>query len=236
MDEEPVRLNKFIADCGVCSRRQADAMIEAGRVTVDGDAAVMGQKVVKGQKIAVDGKDICDDGRTILMLFNKPVGLVCTTAENEKKNVVSFINYHRRIYPVGRLDKDSEGLLLLTNRGDLVNGIMRSRYDHEKEYVVTVHKPITEKFLEDMAKGVPILDTVTKPCTVERLGKYRFRIVITQGLNRQIRRMCEHFGFEVTRLKRTRVLNLELGDLKEGEWRMATKSELKSIMKYAGLR
>ena len=236
MDEEPVRLNKFIADCGVCSRRQADAMIEAGRVTVDGDAAVMGQKVVRGQKVAVDGRDICDDGRTILMLFNKPAGLVCTTAENEKKNVVKFIDYHRRVYPIGRLDKDSEGLLLLTNRGDVVNGIMRSRYDHEKEYVVTVHKPVTEKFLEDMSKGVPILDTVTKPCTVERLGKYRFRIVITQGLNRQIRRMCEHFGFEVVHLKRVRVLNIELGDLKEGEWRMATKAELKSVLKFSGMR
>lgn len=236
MKEEEVRLNKFIADCGVCSRRQADVLIEEGRVSVDGEKAVMGTKVLPSQLVKVDGKPINDDGKTIIMLFNKPVGLVCTTAEDEKDNVVKFINYHRRIYPVGRLDKDSQGLLLLTNRGDLVNGIMRSRYDHEKEYIVTVDRPVTEDFMKRMSKGVPILDTVTKPCYIEKLGKYRFKIIITQGLNRQIRRMCEHFGYEVKTLKRVRILDIQLGDLKEGEWRMATASEKKYLMKYAGMK
>ena len=235
MDEEPVRLNKFIADCGVCSRRQADALIEEGRVTVDGVTAVMGEKVTSAQRICVDGKDIQDDGKTVIIIFNKPVGLVCTTAEDEKDNVVKYINFHRRIYPVGRLDKDSQGLLIMTNRGDLVNGIMRSRYDHEKEYVVTTYQALNDRFLDALSKGVPILDTVTKPCTVERLGKYRFRIVITQGLNRQIRRMCQHFGYEVRELKRVRILDIQLGDLPEGEWRFATKAERKTLMRYAGL-
>ena len=235
MDEEPVRLNKFIADCGVCSRRQADALIEEGRVTVDGVTAVMGEKVTSAQRICVDGKDIQDDGKTVIIIFNKPAGLVCTTAEDEKDNVVKYINFHRRIYPVGRLDKDSQGLLIMTNRGDLVNGIMRSRYDHEKEYVVTTYQALNDRFLDALSKGVPILDTVTKPCTVERLGKYRFRIVITQGLNRQIRRMCQHFGYEVRELKRVRILDIQLGDLPEGEWRFATKAERKTLMRYAGL-
>ena len=235
MDEEPVRLNKFIADCGVCSRRQADALIEGGRVTVDGVTAVMGEKVTSAQRICVDGKDIQDDGKTVIIIFNKPAGLVCTTAEDEKDNVVKYINFHRRIYPVGRLDKDSQGLLIMTNRGDLVNGIMRSRYDHEKEYVVTTYQALNDRFLDALSKGVPILDTVTKPCTVERLGKYRFRIVITQGLNRQIRRMCQHFGYEVRELKRVRILDIQLGDLPEGEWRFATKAERKTLMRYAGL-
>ena len=234
-DEEQVRLNKFIADCGVCSRRQADALIEEGRVTVDGDRAVMGQKVTSMQRVCVDGKDIQDDGRTVIIIFNKPAGLVCTTAEDEKNNVVKYINYHRRIYPVGRLDKDSEGLLIMTNRGDLVNGIMRSRYDHEKEYIVTTYQALNDKFLEAMAAGVPILETVTKPCKVERIGKYRFKITITQGLNRQIRRMCQHFGYEVKELKRIRIMDIHLGDLPEGEWRMATKAERKMLMRYAGL-
>ena len=236
MKEEEVRLNKFIADCGVCSRRQADALIEQGRVSVDGEKAVMGTKVLPSQLVKVDGKPINDDGKTIIILFNKPVGLVCTTADDEKDNVVKYINYPRRIYPVGRLDKDSQGLLLLTNRGDLVNGIMRSRYDHEKEYIVTVDRPVTEDFMKRMSKGVPILDTVTKPCFIERLGKYKFRIIITQGLNRQIRRMCEHFGYEVKTLKRIRILDIQLGDLKEGEWRNATSAEKKYLMKYAGMK
>ncbi len=236
MKEEEVRLNKFIADCGVCSRRQADALIEQGRVSVDGEKAVMGTKVLPSQLVKVDGKPINDDGKTIIILFNKPVGLVCTTADDEKDNVVKYINYPRRIYPVGRLDKDSQGLLLLTNRGDLVNGIMRSRYDHEKEYIVTVDRPVTEDFMKRMSKGVPILDTVTKPCFIERLGKYKFRIIITQGLNRQIRRMCEHFGYEVKTLKRIRILDIQLGDLKEGEWRNATSAEKKYLMKYARMK
>lgn len=234
-DEEPVRLNKFIADCGVCSRRQADALIEEGRVTIDGEKAVMGQKVASSQRVCVDGKDIQDDGKTIIMIFNKPAGLVCTTAEDERNNVVKYINYPRRIYPVGRLDKDSEGLLIMTNRGDIVNGIMRSRYGHEKEYIVTTCQALNDKYLEDMAKGVPILDTVTKPCRIERIGKYRFKIIITQGLNRQIRRMCEHFGYDVKELRRIRIMDIELGDLPEGQWRMATKAERRKLMRYAGL-
>lgn len=234
-DEEPVRLNKFIADCGVCSRRQADALIEEGRVTIDGEKAVMGQKVAPSQRVCVDGKDIQDDGKTIIMIFNKPAGLVCTTAEDERNNVVKYINYPRRIYPVGRLDKDSEGLLIMTNRGDIVNGIMRSRYGHEKEYIVTTCQALNDKYLEDMAKGVPILDTVTKPCRIERIGKYRFKIIITQGLNRQIRRMCEHFGYDVKELRRIRIMDIELGDLPEGQWRMATKAERRKLMRYAGL-
>ena len=235
-DGEPVRINKYLADCGVCSRRQADELVAQGRVTVDGETAVTGTKVVPTQEVRVDGKSIKDDGKTIVLLLNKPEGIVCTTAEDEKDNVVKFVNYKRRIYPVGRLDKDSKGLLILTNRGDLVNGIMRSRYDHEKEYIVTVHRPVTQKFLDGMAAGVPILGTRTKPCITEKISKYRFRIIITEGLNRQIRRMCEHFDYVVTELKRVRILDIELGDLPEGKWRQATKNEVYSLLKYAGLK
>lgn len=235
-DGEPVRINKYLADCGVCSRRQADEMVSQGRVTVDGGTAVMGTKVTPSQDVRVDGRSIRDDGKTIVLLLNKPVGIVCTTAEDEKDNVVRFVNYRRRVYPVGRLDKDSRGLLILTNRGDLVNGVMRSRYDHEKEYVVTVHKPVTQKFLDAMSQGVPILGTRTKPCVTEKLGKYRFRIVITEGLNRQIRRMCEHFDYVVTDLKRVRILDIELGDIPEGKWRQATGEEVHTLLRYAGLK
>ena len=235
-DGDPVRINKYLADCGVCSRRQADEMVAQGRVTVDGETAVTGTKVVPSQDVRVDGKSIKDDGKTIVLLLNKPEGIVCTTAEDEKDNVVKYVNYKRRIYPVGRLDKDSKGLLILTNRGDLVNGIMRSRYDHEKEYIVTVHRPVTQKFLDAMSAGVPILGTKTKPCVTEKISKYRFKIIITEGLNRQIRRMCEHFGYVVTELKRVRILDIELGDLPEGTWRQATKNEVYSLLKYAGLK
>ena len=235
-DGDPIRINKYLADCGVCSRRQADEMVAQGRVTVDGETAVTGTKVTPTQEVRVDGKSIKDDGKTIVLLLNKPVGIVCTTAEDEKDNVVKFVNYKRRVYPVGRLDKDSRGLLILTNRGDLVNGIMRSRYDHEKEYIVTVHRPVTQKFLDGMSAGVPILGTRTKPCVTEKLSKYRFRIVITEGLNRQIRRMCEHFDYVVTDLKRVRILDINLGDIPEGKWRQATKNEVYSLLKYAGLK
>lgn len=232
----PLRLNKYIADCGVCSRRQADALIEEGRVSVDGTIAVTGQKVLPGQTVTVDGRRISDDGETVLLIFNKPVGVECTTAADSKDNVVRYIGYSRRIYPIGRLDKDSEGLLLMTNRGDLVNGIMRSRYRHEKEYIVKVDKPVTDAFLRGMSFGVPILDTVTRPCRTERIGRSTFRIIITQGLNRQIRRMCQHFGYEVKSLKRVRVLDIELGDLPVGRYRHATAEELESVMRYAGMR
>ena len=232
----PLRLNKYIADCGVCSRRQADTLIEEGRVSVDGVRAVTGQKVLPGQTVTVDGRRISDDGETVLLIFNKPVGVECTTAADSKDNVVRYIGYSRRIYPVGRLDKDSEGLLLMTNRGDLVNGIMRSRYRHEKEYIVKVDKPVTDAFLRGMSSGVPILDTVTRPCRTERIGRSTFRIIITQGLNRQIRRMCQHFGYEVKSLKRVRVLDIELGDLPVGRYRHATAEELESVMRYAGMR
>ncbi len=231
-----LRLNKYIADCGVCSRRQADALIEEGRVSVDGTIAVTGQKVLPGQTVTVDGRRISDDGETVLLIFNKPVGVECTTAADSKDNVVRYIGYSRRIYPIGRLDKDSEGLLLMTNRGDLVNGIMRSRYRHEKEYIVKVDKPVTDAFLRGMSSGVPILDTVTRPCRTERIGRSTFRIIITQGLNRQIRRMCQYFGYEVKSLKRVRVLDIELGDLPVGRYRHATAEELESVMRYAGMR
>lgn len=231
-----LRLNKYIADCGVCSRRQADALMEEGRVSVDGTIAVTGQKVLPGQTVTVDGRRISDDGETVLLIFNKPVGVECTTAADSKDNVVRYIGYSRRIYPIGRLDKDSEGLLLMTNRGDLVNGIMRSRYRHEKEYIVKVDKPVTDAFLRGMSSGVPILDTVTRPCRTERIGRSTFRIIITQGLNRQIRRMCQYFGYEVKSLKRVRVLDIELGDLPVGRYRHATAEELESVMRYAGMR
>ena len=235
MDDGTVRLNKHLADCGVCSRRQADVLIDEGRVTVDGVTAVTGQRISPGQRVEVDGKPISDDGETILLILNKPVGIECTTAD-VKDSVVRFVNYPRRVYPIGRLDKDSEGLLLLTNRGDLVNGIMRSRYRHEKEYQVKVDKPVTDAFVRGMSSGVRILDTVTRPCTVRRTGKYTFDIIITQGLNRQIRRMCQHFGYEVTSLRRVRVLDIRLGDLPVGKYRKATPEELRCVTEHAGMR
>jgi len=204
-------------------------MIEEGRVTVDGAAAVTGMTVSGEQDIRVDNKRINSDKGTVLIAVNKPKGIVCTTESKEKDNIVDFIGFRERIYPIGRLDKDSEGLILMTNNGDLVNRMMRSRYDHEKEYVVTVHRPITRTFIDKMSAGVPILGTMTKKCSVERIGSKKFRIILTQGMNRQIRRMCEHLGYEVTALKRVRILNITLGDLKEGEYRNVTKQERKVL-------
>ncbi|MCL1984532.1 MAG: 23S rRNA pseudouridine(2604) synthase RluF [Methanomassiliicoccaceae archaeon] len=226
---DTVRINKFISDSGFCSRREADRMIEEGRVTVDGAAAVTGMTVSGEQDIRVDNKRINSDKGTVLIAVNKPKGIVCTTESKEKDNIVDFIGFRERIYPIGRLDKDSEGLILMTNNGDLVNRMMRSRYDHEKEYVVTVHRPITRTFIDKMSAGVPILGTMTKKCSVERIGSKKFRIILTQGMNRQIRRMCEHLGYEVTALKRVRILNITLGDLKEGEYRNVTKQERKVL-------
>ena len=194
--EQEVRLNKFLSDAGVCSRREADRLIDAGRVKVDGTVAVMGQKVTKTQKIEIDSKPIQRDDEKVVIAFHKPRGIVCTTSKKDKDNIVDYINYGKRIYPVGRLDKDSSGLILLTNQGELVDKILRGSNFHEKEYIVTVNKKITPEFLRAMGSGVPILDTVTRPCEIEQISARTFRIILTQGLNRQIRRMCEYFDIE----------------------------------------
>lgn len=226
------RINKYLSEAGFCSRREADKLIEQGRVTINGQVPEMGTKVGPGDTIEVDGKEIENtDTKKIYLAFNKPVGIVCTTDTGvEKDNIIDFINYPTRIFPVGRLDKASEGLIFLTDDGDIVNKILRARNNHEKEYLVTVDKPITSTFIDRMGMGIPILDTVTKKCEVERLGKFDFRIVLTQGLNRQIRRMCEYLGYEVTRLKRTRIMNIKL-DVPVGEWRELTSEELNTINK-----
>lgn len=226
---DAIRLNKFLSDAGVCSRREADKYIEAGKVTVDGVKAVMGTKVTKGQKVIFNGKEIKSEEKLVLIAFNKPRGIVCTTDRREKANIIDYIKYGSRIYPIGRLDKDSEGLILLTNDGDIVNKILRAGNNHEKEYIVRVNKPITQKFLTGMSEGVPILDTVTKECKVEALDKTTFKIILTQGLNRQIRRMCEHFGYRVLELKRIRIMNINLGRLKVGGYRNVTEREIQGL-------
>ena len=230
---EDVRLNKFIADCGYCSRREADRLIEAGKVSVNGRKAEMGMRVTDDDTVVIDGKTLKREDETILLIFNKPPGITCTTAKDDETNVVDYINYPKRIYPIGRLDKYSEGLLLLTNKGDLVNGIMRSRYDHEKEYIVTVDRPVDDIFLRKMSSGVYLkeLDVTTKPCKCQKIARNKFGMVITQGLNRQIRRMCEEMGCRVMKLKRVRILDIELGDLPVGEYRKATRKELESVMR-----
>lgn len=233
MEQKEIRLNKFLSDAGVCSRRQADLLIEEKRVTINGVTAVTGQKVSPNDRVAVNGKPIQVQEERVLLLFNKPRGIVCTAEKREKNNVIKYLNYPVRITYAGRLDKDSEGLLLMTNDGELINRMMRARNGHEKEYVVKVNKPITDDFLNGMANGVPILDTVTRPCTVEKIGKYTFRIILTQGLNRQIRRMCEYFHYEVTMLKRVRIMNLTLGNLPVGKTRELTQEEISTL--YAQL-
>lgn len=223
------RINKYLSESGVCSRRAADKLIEEKRVTVDGETAVMGTKVREGQCVCVDGKRITKETQKILLAFNKPVGIVCTAQEKEKNNVISYIHYPKRIYPVGRLDKDSQGLLLLTNDGELMNQILKAENGHEKEYVVTVDKIVTDEFLLGMGSGVPVLDRITSPCRVEKVNEHTFRIVLTQGLNRQIRRMCEYFGYSVVRLERIRIMNIRLGNLKSGEYRNLTEKEYRQL-------
>lgn len=224
-----VRLNKYLSEAGVCSRREADVLIASGKVTVDGKVATTGMKVTEGQKVCVGKKPVEKKSDMVLLVVNKPVGIVCTEEKREKNNIIKFLNYPTRITYIGRLDKDSEGLLLMTNNGDIINKMMRAGNMHEKEYKVTVNKPITPEFIEKMAGGVPILDTVTRKCEVEAIGKYKFRIVLTQGLNRQIRRMCEYLGYKVTELKRVRVMNIRLGDLKPGQYREATEAEVREL-------
>ena len=225
-----IRLNKYLSEAGVCSRREADRLIEEGRVTVDGRPPVMGQKVAPGQQVAVDKVPVEAKEPPVLLLVNKPVGVVCTTARfKDEKNIVDMVAYPRRVYPIGRLDKDSEGLILMTNQGDLVNKILRRGNAHEKEYLVTVNKPVMPEFLSAMERGVPILGTVTAPCKAEKTGPRQFRIILTQGLNRQIRRMCEYFDFRVTALKRVRVMGFTLEGIPSGGFREADEKEIEKL-------
>ncbi|HAT4314740.1 TPA: 23S rRNA pseudouridine(2604) synthase RluF [Clostridium perfringens] len=226
---DEVRLNKYISETGFCSRREADKLIEQGRVKIDGAKATTGMKVSKGQSVSVDGKPLKVENELVYIALNKPVGITCTTERKIKGNIVDFINHEKRIFPIGRLDKDSQGLIFMTNDGDIVNKILRAGNNHEKEYIVTVNKPITDEFVKGMSNGVPILGTVTKKCLVKKESKNSFRIILTQGLNRQIRRMCEYFGYEVKKLERIRIMNVSLGNLKMGSWRYLTKKELAEI-------
>ena len=227
-----VRLNKYISEAGLCSRREADRLIEAGRVQVDGKTAVSGQKVSDNQEILVDGKSISKEEEMVLLAVNKPRGVVCTTDKRwGDQTVEELIHYPKRVFYMGRLDKDSEGLLLMTNNGEILNKMMRAGNYHEKEYVVTVDKPVTDDFIKKMSTGVRILDQVTRPCKVTKVKKHVFNIVLTQGLNRQIRRMCGELGYNVQKLKRIRIMNIELGNLPVGQYRKVTDSELKELMR-----
>ncbi|WP_333871937.1 23S rRNA pseudouridine(2604) synthase RluF [Kosakonia cowanii] len=230
---QSTRLNKYISESGICSRREADRYIEQGNVFINGKRAGIGDQVVAGDVVKVNGQLIepRSEEDLVFIALNKPVGIVSTTEEGEKDNIVDFVNHSSRIFPIGRLDKDSQGLIFLTNHGDLVNKILRAGNDHEKEYLVTVNKPVTDEFVRGMGAGVPILGTVTKKCKVKREAPFTFRITLVQGLNRQIRRMCEHFGYEVTKLERTRIMNVSLTGLPPGEWRDLTGDELIALFK-----
>jgi 23S rRNA pseudouridine2604 synthase len=231
-----MRLNKFISETGVCSRREADAWIEAGRVSVNGQVALLGTKVEEGDTVCVDGRTVGAAKTHVYIALNKPVGIISTTERDVRDNIVDFVRHPERIFPIGRLDRDSEGLILLTNHGDIVNEILRSENDHEKEYVVTVDRPVTEIFLNGMASGVRILGTVTKPCRVQRIAPSIFRIILTQGLNRQIRRMCSFFGYRVMRLQRVRIMSITLGNLKVGQWRELARDEVAHLLASAGAK
>ena len=229
-DSSSTRINKYLSEAGFCSRRAADKLIEQGRVTINGQVPEMGTKITPGDEVRVDGKLIAAPKEEFIYIaFNKPVGIVCTTDNSrEKDNIIDFINHPKRIFPIGRLDKPSEGLIFLTNDGDIVNKILRARNNHEKEYLVTVNKPITQDFIDKMSKGVPILDTVTRECYVRQNNPYTFTIILTQGLNRQIRRMCEFLDYKVVKLKRIRIMNIVL-DVPVGKWRYLNPSEMNEI-------
>ncbi|KQB41636.1 23S rRNA pseudouridine(2604) synthase RluF [Flavobacterium aquidurense] len=229
MEENLKRLNKFIGETGYCSRREADKLIEEGRVTINGVVPEMGTKVSQNDEVRIDGKLIVEKhDKLVYLAFNKPVGIECTTNLEVRNNIVDYINYPKRIFPIGRLDKASEGLIFMTNDGDIVNKILRARNNHEKEYTVTVNKPITERFIQRMGNGIPILDTVTKKCKVEQISQFTFKIILTQGLNRQIRRMTEYLGYDVTALKRIRIINISL-DVPVGRYRDLTDDEIKEL-------
>ena len=231
-----MRLNKYISETGVCSRREADKWIEAGRVTCNGRPAALGTRVADGDEIRVDGELVGAKKEQIYIALNKPVGVTCTTESHIEDNIIDLIGHSERIFPIGRLDKDSEGLILLTNNGDIVNDILRSENNHEKEYIVTVDRPITELSLQMMAGGVKIMGELTKPCKVRRIDQLTFRMILTQGLNRQIRRMCSALGYKAQRLQRVRIMNIHLGTLNPGEWRHLTDHELAGLLPRSGSR
>lgn len=228
--ENEIRINKYLSEMGFCSRRAADKLIEQRRVTINGKVPEMGTKVTPDDVVMVDGKPVQNTNESFdYIAFNKPIGIVCTTDTRvEKDNIIDYINYPKRIFPIGRLDKPSEGLILLTSDGDIVNKILRSGNNHEKEYIVTVNRPVTADFIQKMSNGVPILDTITKKCKVKAIDKFSFNIILTQGLNRQIRRMCEHLGYEVRKLKRIRIMNIHL-DMPVGKWRKLTAEEMNQL-------
>lgn len=229
-DSEGIRLNKYIASSGLCSRREADALIESGKVTINGEAAIQGTKVMDGDIVEVSGKKITPDDSMVYIAFNKPLGVTCTTDQRDPSNIIDYIGYSERIFPVGRLDKNSSGLILLTNDGSIVNKLLRAENGHEKEYIVTVNRPYDKNFLKSMESGVPVLGQLTLPCRLKPVNDKTFKIILRQGLNRQIRRMCEYLGYKVTRLKRIRFMNIHLGDLESGKWRYLTSEEKKELL------
>ncbi len=229
MDTELISLNKYISSSGFCSRREADKLIEQARVTVNDEVALPGTKIAIHDKVEVDGEPLKNRKKPVYLAFNKPPGITCTTDEKDRTNIISYINFPKRIFPVGRLDKDSDGLILLTNDGDIVNKILRAANNHEKEYVVNVDKPISAHFVQQMSSGIPILDTVTEKCYVRKEGEKRFRIVLTQGLNRQIRRMCDFLGYNVTKLTRVKIMHIKLNSLPLGAWRYLTPAEIEKL-------
>ncbi len=229
MEEKTTRLNKYISESGFCSRREADRLIQEGKVLINGITAELGTQVKEKDVVSVDGKIVSNQQEFVYLAFNKPPGIICTTETNVRDNIIDYINYAKRIFPIGRLDRASEGLIFMTNDGDIVNKILRAGNNHEKEYIVTVDKPITAKFITEMSNGIPILDTVTRNCFVEKTDKHEFRIILTQGMNRQIRRMCEYLDYRVQRLIRVRIMNITLENIDHGRYREITKGEMKTI-------
>ncbi len=230
-NQQSTNLNKFISSTGICSRREAEKLIVEGRVTINGKPTQLGNRVFKNDVVKVDGRLLKHKPKTLYIALNKPVGIVSTTDSRERNNIVKVVNHPERLFPIGRLDKPSEGLIFLTNDGDIVNKILRAGNNHEKEYIVSVDKRVDANFIKKMSNGIPILGTVTKKCKVEKVSEKVFKIILVQGLNRQIRRMCEYLGYEVTKLKRTRIMNVELGNLQQGDWRELTEEEMKEITK-----
>ena len=231
-----IRINKYVSQCGYCSRREADRLLLQGKIYINGNVASMGDRVQAGDAVIIDGKAITPAEKEIIIAFHKPAGIVCTTSKKEKQNVIDYLHLEERVYPVGRLDKNSTGLLLLTNNGQLMDDILRGSHYHEKEYIVTVDKAIPPAIYEAMEQGVPILNTMTRPCRITHRWERRFHIILTQGLNRQIRRMCEYFGYRVRTLKRIRIMNIELGNLPEGKWRYLTETEIRKLKQLAAGR